>query len=87
MPKIILSSQAIEDMVYFSSGRSKLLAKIARLVESIQKTPFAWIGKPEPLKHDFQGFWSRRIDQEHRLIYRVSKDAIEILSFRGYYSD
>jgi len=85
MPKIILSSQAIQDMVFFTSGQVKILGKIARLIQDIQKSPFKGIGKPEPLKHDFQGCWSRRIDKEHRLIYRVRDQAIEILSFRGHY--
>ncbi len=87
MPKIILSSQAIEDMVYFTSGEIKLLGKIARLLESISKNPYSGIGKPEPLKHDFQGYWSRRIDQKHRLIYKVEENAILIVSFKGHYDD
>lgn len=85
MRKISLSSQAIEDLVYFSQGQAKSLAKIARLLESISKTPFEGIGKPEPLKHEFAGCWSRRIDKEHRVIYYLENEIVQIVSFRGHY--
>lgn len=85
MHKISLSSQVIEDMVYFVKGQPKLLAKIATLLESISKTPFEEIGKPEALKHEFKGCYSRRIDQQHRIIYFLKDDVIQIISFRGHY--
>ena len=85
MLKVSLSTQAIEDMVYFAKSQPKLLSKIANLLESVSKSPFEGIGKPEPLKHDFEGCWSRRIDLEHRLIYFVADDVIQIISFRGHY--
>ena len=87
MHKISLSSQAIEDMVYFAKGQQKLLVKIANLLESISKTPFEGIGKPEPLKHEFAGCYSRRIDQEHRIIYFLKDGIIQIISLRGDYKD
>jgi len=87
MHKISLSSQAIEDMVYFAKGQQKLLAKIATLIESVSKTPFEGIGKPEPLKYEFKGCYSRRIDQEHRIIYFLKDDIVQIISFRGHYDD
>jgi toxin YoeB len=86
MYKVFLSSQAIEDMVYFAKSQPKLLSKIANLLESINKNPFEGIGKPEPLKYDFADCWSRRIDQEHRLIYFVKDSTIQILSFKGHYN-
>ena len=86
MLKISLSSQSIEDMVYFATAQPKLLSKIAILLESISRTPFEGIGKPEPLKHEFSGCWSRRIDQEHRIIYFIQADLIQIISFRGHYT-
>ena len=85
MLKASLSTQAIEDMVYFAKSQPKLLSKIANLLESISKNPFEGIGKPEPLKYDFEGCWSRRIDQEHRLIYFVEDNTVNIISFRGHY--
>ena len=56
-----------------------------KLVEAIQRDPFSGIGQPESLKHDFAGCWSRRIDQEHRLVYEVSEEKIRILSCRYHY--
>jgi toxin YoeB len=55
------------------------------LIKEIQRTPFAGTGKPEPLKHDLQGCWSRRISQEHRLVYEVKEDKIRILACRYHY--
>ncbi len=78
--------QAQEDIAYFKkAGRSDLLKKIRRLIESIQKSPFKGIGKPEPLKYELAGCWSRRINKEHRLIYEVTKNKIFILSAKGHY--
>jgi toxin YoeB len=57
-----------------------------RLVENIQESPFEGLGKPEPLKHELKGLWSRRIDQEHRLVYQVQEDKIRILACRFHYS-
>ncbi len=85
MYKISLSKQAIEDMVYFAKNEPKTLAKIAQLFESISKTPFEGIGKPEALKHDFKGFWSRRITNEHRLVYYIDKDSVVIAKCRFHY--
>jgi toxin YoeB len=85
MLKVSLSTQSIEDLVYFAKSQPKLLSKIASLLESISKTPFQGIGKPEPLKHDFEKCWSRRIDQEHRLIYFSKEGAIQVISFKGHY--
>lgn len=87
MYKISLSSQSIQDLVYFTKSQPKLLVKVTKLLESIYKTSSEGIGKPEPLKHDFQGCWSRRVDQEHRLIYFLQDEAIQIISFRGHYED
>lgn len=56
-----------------------------RLVENIQESPFEGLGKPEPLKHELSGLWSRRIDREHRLVYEVRQDKIRILACRFHY--
>jgi toxin YoeB len=87
MYKIVLNDEAIEDMVFFASGQPKILSKIANLIESISKTPFEGIGKPEALKHDLAGFWSRRITDEHRLVYKLSGNEILIISCRFHYSN
>jgi toxin YoeB len=64
----------------------KVFARIDQLMQTISRTPFSGIGKPEPLKHEFSGFWSRRINHEHRLIYRVSENKdIEIASCKYHY--
>lgn len=64
----------------------KYLQKIAPLIEEIQKTPFRGLGKPEPLKHKYEGCWSRRINIQDRLIYKVEKNEIQIISILGHYS-
>ena len=65
MYKISLSRQSVEDMLYFANGRAKTLGKIAKIINAIQKNPFQGIGKPEMLKHNLKGCWSRRVDKEH----------------------
>ncbi|MCU0468061.1 MAG: Txe/YoeB family addiction module toxin [Arcicella sp.] len=61
--------------------------RIRELIESISREPFKGIGKPEPLKHEFKGCWSRRITDEHRLIYKVFSENILIISCKGHYDD
>jgi len=63
-----------------------MYAKINKLIIETIRTPFSGTGKPEPLKHEFKGYWSRRINQEHRLIYRVEDDFIKIISCKLHYS-
>jgi toxin YoeB len=77
---------AAEDLKYFKkSGHQAILKKIRTLLESIQETPFSGIGKPEALKYEQTGNWSRRINQEHRLIYEVQEFRILVHSLRGHY--
>jgi toxin YoeB len=76
---------AFEDLAWWiEHDRSKAL-RIMSLIKEVQRDPFKGIGKPEPLKHEFKGCWSRRIDQEHRLIYQVSEEKIRILACRYHY--
>lgn len=63
----------------------KILKKILLLLKDTQKNPFSGLGKPEPLKHDLQGYWSKRINQEHRLVYQVDDESIIIISCRYHY--
>ena len=67
------------------SGNQVVLKKIVELIKSIDESPFTGIGKPEPLKYEFAGCWSRRINKEHRLIYEVKANSILIHSLKGHY--
>jgi toxin YoeB len=76
---------AFEDLAWWiKQDRAKAL-RIVSLIREIEREPFTGIGKPEPLKHEFGGCWSRRIDQEHRLVYQVTNDKIRILACRYHY--
>lgn len=76
---------ALEDLAWWiQQDRSKAL-RIVNLITEVMRDPIKGIGKPEPLKHDFKGCWSRRIDQEHRLIYQITEDKIRILACRYHY--
>ena len=85
MRKVIFSPSALSDLKLFRSGNQKLVFKILEVITDIQSEPFKGIGKPEPLKGNYKGFWSRRIDDEHRLVYRVTDDLMEIHSCYGHY--
>ena len=67
------------------SGNTGVQKKIEELLQSIRDTPFEGIGKPEPLRHNLSGLWSRRINQEHRMMYEVQADKILIYSLKGHY--
>ena len=82
---IILAPEAQKQLKYWHQYDSRLFTKTDQLIHDILKTPFAGLGKPEPLKHSRRGLWSRRITQEHRLVYAVHPNAIHILSCKGHY--
>jgi len=84
--KIKFKKEAQEDLDYFNQHNKKKVIKIFELIEDIQSNPFRGKGKPEPLKHQWQGCWSRRIDDKgNRLIYKVESDVIIIVSCRFHY--
>ncbi|HAZ03463.1 MAG: toxin of toxin-antitoxin system [Bacteroidetes bacterium GWF2_42_66] len=84
--QIILMPEAKADLDFWiKSGNKPVLKKIAQLLESVSTTPYEGIGKPEPLKYSLMGCWSRRIDQEHRIVYEVHSDKIIVLSLKGHY--
>lgn len=84
--EIILLDDAQDDLDYWKkSGKVNILKKIRTLLESIQETPFEGIGKPEGLKHNLSGLWSRRIDRGNRLIYEVTSDIVYVHSMKGHY--
>ena len=77
--------KAWDDYLYWQSQDKKILKRINQLIRDTERNPFHGIGKPEPLKGDLSGFWSRRIDDTNRLVYRVNDDLLEILSCKGHY--
>ncbi len=83
--RIIFSKNSWEDYISWQRDDKKLLKKINLLIKDIQRTPFEGIGNPEPLKYDLAGFWSRRIDREHRLVYQVFENEILIYSCKFHY--
>jgi toxin YoeB len=84
--EIIFLPKADEDLNFWiKSGNKAMLKKIALLTEAIIQNPFQGLGKPEALKHNLSGKWSRRITKEHRLIYRIDKSTLVIYSLRGHY--
>lgn len=82
-----LSRQAIEDIVRLKNENPKLPAKLWDLILDIFEDPFKGIGKPEALKGDLQGWWSRRINDKHRLIYKIDNGTLKIASCFGHYDD
>lgn len=83
--KLTWSEEAWEDYLYWQDTDKKTVKKINALLKDASRTPFEGKGKPEPLKHNLAGFWSRRITAEHRLVYAVSEDALLIASCRYHY--
>ena len=83
--KIIWSEKSWDDYLYWQNTDKQLVKKINQLIKDIQRDPFDGIGKPEALKFNYAGFWSRRIDEEHRLIYRIVDDEIQIVKCRFHY--
>lgn len=83
--KILFVEESWEDYLYWQKMDKKKLRKINELLKDISRTPFEGLGKPEALRHKYSGFWSRRIDGEHRLIYRVIDDRIEVAKCRFHY--
>jgi toxin YoeB len=75
------------DYLYWQTHDKNILRRINQLVKDISRNPFEGIGKPEPLKENLSGFWSRRIDGEHRLVYAVDGDKVLIFSCKGHYNN
>lgn len=85
MKRIIFSKNSWEDYLSWQMEDKKILKKINSLIREIQSTPYEGTGKPEPLKHDLAGLWSRRIDRDHRLVYRTEGDNVLIYACRFHY--
>ncbi|MEI6067611.1 MAG: Txe/YoeB family addiction module toxin [Methylococcaceae bacterium] len=82
---ILFTDDAWEDYLYWQQTDKQTLRKINQLLKDIQRTPFSGIGKPEPLKNQLQGCWSRRIDSEHRLVYEITDDVLKVIGCRFHY--
>lgn len=81
------TDKAWEDYLFWQKQDRKILKRINALIKDTQRNPFEGLGNPEPLKHQFSGFWSRRIDREHRLVYQVENDMLLIAQCRFHYDD
>jgi len=83
--KIIFSSQSWEDYLYWQRTDNRILKRINALIHDICRSPYKGKGKPEPLKYALSGYWSRRITEEHRLVYKVKEDSLFIAQLRYHY--
>jgi len=83
--KLIFSEHAWDDYLYWQHTNKKIVKRINSLLKEIKRTPFEGTGKPEPLRHALSGYWSRRINDEHRLVYKPLDDAILIAQLRYHY--
>lgn len=82
----ILFDEAWEDYLYWQTQDKKTLKRVNALIKDIEREPFAGIGKPEPLKGDLSGLWSRGVDDTNRIVYRITNGVLEIISCKGHYS-
>ena len=83
--KLIFAENAWADYLYWQKTDKKMLQRINTLIKDIKREPFEGIGKPEPLKHALSGYWSRRINDEHRIVYKIYQDSILIAQLRYHY--
>lgn len=83
--KLVFADAAWEDYLYWQQQDRKMLGRINKLILETQREPFAGIGKPEPLKHALAGYWSRRITDEHRMVYKVERDSLFLAQLRYHY--
>ena len=83
--KKIWQEEAWDDYLYWQTQDKKTLKKINSLIRDIERHPFEGIGKPEPLKHDLTGYWSRRIDESNRIVYKINNNILEIAQCRNHY--
>jgi len=83
--KLIFAEKAWDDYLYWQKTDKKILKRINTLIKDIKRDPFEGVGKPEPLKHALSGYWSRRINDEHRIIYKVNDESLLIAQLRYHY--
>jgi toxin YoeB len=83
--RVVFSEHAWDDYLYWQKTDRKIVQRVNALIKDVQRTPFEGVGKPEPLKHALSGWWSRRMTDEHRMVYKVDGDAILIAQLRYHY--
>lgn len=83
--KLIFSDEAWDDYLYWQKQDRKMVERINKLIQEVKREPFSGIGKPEPLKHALAGFGSRRITDEHRMVYRIEGDLLQLAQLRYHY--
>lgn len=83
--KLIFSEKAWDDYLHWQRVDKRMVQRINKLIKEVKRTPFEGIGKPEPLKHGLSGYWSRRLNDEHRFIYKPTDDALLIAGLRYHY--
>ncbi|MEO6624560.1 MAG: Txe/YoeB family addiction module toxin [Burkholderiaceae bacterium] len=83
--KLIFADAAWQDYLYWQKQDRKVLERVNKLIQEVRREPFSGVGKPEPLRHALAGFWSRRITDEHRMVYRVEGDQLLIAQLRYHY--
>ncbi len=83
--KLVFSEHAWDDYLFWQKTDKKILRRVNSLIKEAMRHPFEGVGKPEPLKHGLSGYWSRRITDEHRFVYKVSDDALKIAQMRYQY--
>lgn len=85
MKSLEFDPAAFDDLAWWVENERAVALKVIRLIRDVRRDPYEGLGKPEPLKHELAGCWSRRIDREHRLVYQVSEEKIRILACRYHY--
>jgi toxin YoeB len=85
--KKLWTDRGWDDYLYWQNQDKKKLRKLNKLIADIERSPFEGIGKPEPLKHDLSGWWSRQIDDANRIVYRIKNDNLEISQCKSHYDD
>ena len=83
--KLVFADEAWDDYLNWQKQDRKMVERINKLIQEVKRDPFSGVGKPEPLKHALAGFWSRRISDEHRMVYRVQADSLLIAQLRYHY--
>lgn len=83
--KLIFANNAWEDYLFWQQTDKKITQRINQLIKDIQRNKYQGIGKPEPLKHNLSGYWSRRINSEHRLVYKIENDSVLIAQLKYHY--
>jgi toxin YoeB len=87
MPTIQFSQAALDQFEQWVGTNQRMAAKIMKLLQEVSRTPFEGTGQPEPLKYELSGYWSRRINQEHRLVYRVEDETVTVISCMFHYDE